>query len=442
VSDLAGGWSVVLTKRKDSCNTRGMSKTAVPEETVVPVATGKAKALETFLAGGGGVVKNGGDRNPQFRYQEGKLKGKTREQALSVFESMWSGASPKIKDKYAAMTGADEMLSPSEKEEYRGTGDNPQPGVAYGGPSVNVSGRGTGSNPAPAGTITPPATTTATATTAPAVASSTPASMQKGSPSFVGPPAPATATPTRRPDRMVSDRQPSELSRMAGKVFNGIRGVLGMEQKPEAPARVPDGREEGTPVRINRLTGLPFGYRPGDALPTGADGKMKRMASESVARQTEASAKAGMAAKPMTPVGGMTSPGKNFTGITKGAAQSPMANDPDILKKDDAAYKAYQAGFGGASDKDFTELKGAQQKIYDGASSLDKAKLVGNTLKRSGGQMAADREANTPKVGNITNLPNGGKSTIVGIRPAEGMGKPYAPQGGMDQNRRKSIGRR
>lgn len=419
-------------------------------QTVVPEGRGKAKALETFLAGGGGVVSRGGDKNPQFRYQEGKLKGKTREEALSVFESMWSGASPRIKDKYAAMTGADEMLSPSEKEEL-GTGTNPQPGIAYSGPGRHVSGRGTGMNPVPASAITPPATTTATATPALAVASSTPATTSAqpngGSPgrgALITNGKVTTPSPTRPPDRMVSDRQPSELGRMAGKVFNGIRGVFGMEQKPEAPVRVPDGKEEGTPVRINRLTGLPFGYQPGDALPTGADGKMERKASESVARQSEASAKA---TKPAAPVGDMASPARGFTGISREARPAPRADDPDILKKDDAAYKAYQAGFGGASDGEFKELKGAQQKIYDGASSLDKARLVGNTLKRSGGQMQADREreaaANTPKVGSVRNLPNGGRATVVGVRPAEGMGRPYAPPGaGMDQNRRKPIGRR
>jgi hypothetical protein len=148
-------------------------------------------------------------------------------------------------------------------------------------------------------------------------------------------------------------------------------------------------------------------------------------------------------ARPMAPAVGAPSPARGFTGISA----APRTDDPDILKKDDAAYAAYQAGFGGSSDEEFKNLKGAQQKIYDDASSMDKARLVGNTLRRSGRQLeearASESAANSPKVGDVRELPNGGRATVTNVRPAEGMGRPYAPPGApMDQKRRKPIGRR
>lgn len=496
-----------------------MAKQAV--ETVVPEGRGKAMALQSFLAQGGGRSSYGGKKNAQFLFQSGPMKGMTEDQAVSLFETKWAGASGTIKDKYARMGGNEGTLSPSETDEYNETkaasaavndaagivnkpdtisGDEPatadtKPAVAGSvkelNPNVAAAPMGAQARrikmyadqkaarmayyaPAPqiqkksaaskqestAGELIPGSDAARAAAAkemeagdkyrtadtgdggmAAAVAmrdkaatTSEPAPGQPGS-IQQGPPAPegyvspkaSPATPAATPNRTVSDKQPSELSRMAGKVFNGIRGVFGMEQKPEAPARVPDGKELGSPVQINRLTGLPFGYRPGDALPTGADGTMKQMAGESVARQTEASASAAKG-KPLAPVGGMASPAQGFTGISmprgpasqpqaiisREARPAPRADDPNILKKDDAAYAAYQAGIGGASDKDFQGLKGAQKKIYDGASSMDQARLIGNTLKRSGEQMEA-----------------------------EGMGKPYAPPGAnTDQKKRTPIGRR
>lgn len=45
--------------------------------------------------------------------------------------------------------------------------------------------------------------------------------------------------------------------------------------------------DDGGKVKINRLTGLPFGYQPGDKLPAGADTAMANRADQSVRRQTQ-----------------------------------------------------------------------------------------------------------------------------------------------------------
>lgn len=51
-------------------------------------------------------------------------------------------------------------------------------------------------------------------------------------------------------------------------------------------------REGSSNVRINRLTGLPFGYQPGDKLPEELSTRTKDFAAESVQRRDEATAKA------------------------------------------------------------------------------------------------------------------------------------------------------
>ena len=101
-------------------------------ETVVPEGRGKAEAARTFLATGGGLRSRGGTRQSGFRYTKGVLKGKTKEEAQSMFEDRWAGASGAIKDKYAKRGSNAGVLAPSEMEEV-GTGhEGPKPGVEYG----------------------------------------------------------------------------------------------------------------------------------------------------------------------------------------------------------------------------------------------------------------------------------------------------------------------
>jgi hypothetical protein len=62
-------------------------------------------------------------------------------------------------------------------------------------------------------------------------------------------------------------------------------------------------------------------------------------------------------------------------------ANAPRANQPDIVQQSNAAAARYQSSFG--SDAGNAAAKDAQDKVYSGASELDKAKLVANTLKRN-----------------------------------------------------------
>ncbi|TXH18311.1 MAG: hypothetical protein E6R03_02475 [Hyphomicrobiaceae bacterium] len=77
-------------------------------EAVQPEGRGRAEAMRTFLARGGGLTKLG-------RYRSGPMKGKTVQEATTMFENRWAGASGEVKDKYAAR--ARDILSPSEKRE-------------------------------------------------------------------------------------------------------------------------------------------------------------------------------------------------------------------------------------------------------------------------------------------------------------------------------------
>ena len=145
-------------------------------------------------------------------------------------------------------------------------------------------------------------------------------------------------------------------------------------------------------TRVNRLTGLPFNFRPGDALPSSANSAMQQRSSNSQARQIANQANARPVAQTATspqstgfavPRGPASQPAK--TGSSIAPIAPPRANDPDILRKDDELAAKYQANFGNeSSDQEFDDSKNAQKKLYDNASSLDQAKLVGNTMRRAG----------------------------------------------------------
>lgn len=75
-----------------------------------PEARGKAAAFDRWLAQGGGNPQRMGRGG---RFPSGPMKGLTYDQAKQKFESMWGGASPAIKDKYAKRAAGD--LAPSER---------------------------------------------------------------------------------------------------------------------------------------------------------------------------------------------------------------------------------------------------------------------------------------------------------------------------------------
>ena len=337
---------------------------AAPEvriETVVPEGRGKAEAARTFLATGGGLRSRGGTRQSGFRYTKGILKGKTKEEAQSMFEDRWAGASGAIKDKYAKRGSNAGVLAPSEMAEMK-----PQAGVEYGTIS-GVSKPG----PAPATKATTAITTTTTSTDAAqrpmgaqesrmklyadqrasrmayhapapqtqpqAKRSALPASMTPRS-SFVGPPRPRmipTGIPgqSRQAYGPLSPEVMEVLSRKPGMPRPGSTPLVDAH-KPDATglnplaqreiakrkaavAETPTGRAvmrddvamaEGVVAgrSVNRLTGLPFGFQPGDQLPNSADGKMQRRADASTKRMQIETSKAAM--PPVRPFSGISSP--------------------------------------------------------------------------------------------------------------------------------------
>ena len=102
------------------------------------------------------------------------------------------------------------------------------------------------------------------------------------------------------------------------------------------------------------------------------------------------------------------------TGSSVAPIAPPRVNDPDILKKDDAAAAAYQANFGNDStDQQFDDTKNAQKKLYDGASSQDQAKLAANTMRRAGklNQTFSNEVANAQRA----SVP--GNTRVVARRP-------------------------
>lgn len=102
-------------------------------------------------------------------------------------------------------------------------------------------------------------------------------------------------------------------------------------------------------TRVNRTTGIPFGFRPGDALPKSADGTMQQRASDSQARQAQASA-------PTPPIA---------------APKATIAPAP-VRYAD--AQSQYQAG---------KTPGAAMDKVYAGASSIDQARITAESLKRA-----------------------------------------------------------
>ena len=86
-------------------------------ETVTPEARGKAAARDRWLAQMGGLRKNGTFRN-------GKMRGKTYDQANQEFEGMWTNAPEALKESYAqhARSGA----TKSEVAEASGVAPTPK----------------------------------------------------------------------------------------------------------------------------------------------------------------------------------------------------------------------------------------------------------------------------------------------------------------------------
>lgn len=177
-------------------------------------------------------------------------------------------------------------------------------------------------------------------------------------------------------------------------------------------------------TRVNRLTGLPFGFRPGDALPKSADGAMQQRSTDSGVRQVQAQAQAGIpAARPAAPVAGprpmprgpASQPERTGSAMPPVASPRQVADDPDILRKGAEARANYQANFGNnSSDKDFDTSKNAPQKLYEGASEMDKIRLGRQTLEDAARQTNElnNSVANAPRASNPAN------TRVIARRPA------------------------
>lgn len=265
----------------------------VPDESkaVTPEARGKSAAFDRWAAQGGQPGKDG-------TYRKGPMKGMTFDQATQKFESMWASAPTAIKEKYAsrARSGA----APSEIEEAaqrngRTTVAPPQRPEAmyadqkaarmssYGTKHVNpaaTSGSGRG---APVKVVAPTPVAPQTPETNPAM---------KGPSRPVAGAAPTPVVPQYPETNPIMQGAPRPAPNAAlERQFPGLAEkavtppVVGspVPVKPAA-AVAPDGSAPGKAPRINSLTGLPMGYRPGDAVAA----PMQAQADASVARQSTA----------------------------------------------------------------------------------------------------------------------------------------------------------
>ena len=106
------------------------------------------------------------------------------------------------------------------------------------------------------------------------------------------------------------------------------------------------------PKGVSSLTGLPMGFRPGDKMDS-PDPQMQQRANDSQARQSIAQANA-----PAPPIA------------------APKATIAPATVRHEDAYNQYQ------KDLDPAKAK-VMDDIYKGASSIDQARIVGQTLKRT-----------------------------------------------------------
>jgi hypothetical protein len=237
-----------------------------------PEAAGFALAQDRLLAQGGPMKKPKRGMIGET-FTKGALKGKTIDQANMMARQKWSQSSPQLRDGYAnsARRG---MMSPSElaaeakrqREEEMMRGRSMMPAAA----------------PAPAKT--------------------TPA-LTKPAPNPVAAPAPAPSgpqnvaitppSPLQRPTIPAAPTAPAPaLSPMA---------QAELDKRRAAAAATPTGQPvvSNPGQGINRLTGLPFGYQPGDVIQ--GDSAMQGRAAQSVSRQNIAESQAAsrqMAGKP------------------------------------------------------------------------------------------------------------------------------------------------
>jgi hypothetical protein len=450
------------------------------ENSTIPEARGKAAAMDTWLAQGGGTNQKTG------RFRSGPMKGMTYDGAKAKFEGMWDKAPGAIKDKYAKKGAQATALAPSEKpavsrpnlgaagnrareaddmlekREAHYVGDaeakkrrsardsqpgpvtkpSPVTGTDQGGkpiakpsagitipgayeqgqkvfsPAMQEQARGLlAEKSAPPSVSRPSAGINATAdqkaaimaqpaqvSTAPAVAKAptTQPAVTPAGPAPAAAPLPPGGYMPPQLNRGGGAPAPAPGAGIAGSAIGGAMGAatgraigqMGaapavaptpaattppavakpglsplaqreLDKRRAAVAATPDGSTIGRPPRINSTTGLPMGFRPGDAT-TGMNDGQKKLAGESVSRMNVADAKFAQENKAPIPV----------------ARPAPAPDQYDQARTD------YQEGRKGTP---------SMESIYAGASSIDKAKIVGNSLERAG-KISAGEQPKQPSM--------------------------------------------
>lgn len=296
-------------------------------EIVIPEAQGKAAALSSYLAQGGTPFRNSG------RFKKGPMKGKNVDEATADFERLWSTSPDSLKQKYANRTsGKTTDLAPSERPAI--------PGMTPARP-VNAMAKPVG---------VPPAVTTTQKVSAPSV-SRTPAPLIPG----VNPVQDLAGK--SRADQAsilstdaVTNLPTDERMHAQGKVNGGPTPVVKAPASTEIQGPPRSAMPTiGTPSRINSLTGLPMGYRPGDST-TGLD-------QAKVAESNQRVYDAQTAATPAPPKATIAPAPVRYADAREQYQSSQL--DPAKAKEMDA--------------------------VYAGASSLDQAKITAQSLKRAAG---------------------------------------------------------
>lgn len=103
---------------------------------------------------------------------------------------------------------------------------------------------------------------------------------------------PATQGPPASAMRNTGPQQDPMSRVMVATPATTSQSELGAQRSPMERSMAPAATAPAAPAgpRINRLTGLPFGYRPGDELPENATDAMKGAAMQSMQRQSTATA--------------------------------------------------------------------------------------------------------------------------------------------------------
>lgn len=259
---------------------------------------------------------------PGMLYREGWAKNLTQGHTEGEMERRWNALPPEQKNKWASRGGV-ESFAPSEMVGYAS-----QMGMVPGeakpaAPAVNTN------MPLDDRARANPQVAAAYAAKRAAVPSNRPAS----------PVAPGVVRPAINTEgKVAGPLAQAEQARRTGALNAAPNGRPVISDEAARTASTATGQ------RVNPVTGMPFGYRPGDALPAAADTGMKQRAAESVTRQTIA---AQTAIPRAIPVSEPMVPGS--------VKPEPMANgvfdsDNRIAAKR-AAFLADEARAAGGSDE-------------------------------------------------------------------------------------------